>query len=50
MLRDSAAEARTLEQALRDGKTETATAILERIGSRCTACHREFRDKPLGEK
>jgi cytochrome c556 len=50
LLQGSKAEAQKLESALRDGKAETATATLDRISSRCTACHLEFRDKPLGEK
>ena len=51
-LRESEAGAQALEDALRASpvSVEAAQMSLDRVGQRCAACHREFRDKPPGEK
>lgn len=62
LLDESERAAAELEEALRpapgetaDGKARVArikraSAALEQVSKRCAACHRQFRDPPLGEK
>ncbi|MGE0757260.1 MAG: hypothetical protein AB7F89_08400 [Pirellulaceae bacterium] len=56
MVRESELAARTLEQVLEDASLDEAMraararAAFDDVSRNCLACHRQFRDTPLGEK
>lgn len=53
LLRESEEAGKQLEQALHaEGRVDppTARAALDRVAANCAACHKAFRDVPLGEK
>ena len=49
LLRESESAAQALEDALKEGKLDSAKALLTRVTANCKTCHTAFRDVPLSK-